>query len=323
MSFGCHPCVYVAIERAISELFQGYNKKTICKILENDYYIANSHEDVGKNLFKIYQNGRGKYPFKFIWGKYPEIKIPEEVGIKKNAELLNKMIKYFKNKGYKIFVSKGYYLGLESYHVIIPGVSEARYLLQEKKIVNNIEQFAHVNLKNIEKSQIDRVLLYFLNKYLNDNQKFVVDILNYNIYEIYGRRKTTLHGICTSMLISMLYIIKKDWKNAYIFMNKYIDEIQPSNPLEELIYYKKIVNILKMLDAGWSDKKIKEEFQFCQIEIQSFLEMLMDKEKLLDGMPDFSQSQVINENMFLQIMVNKEIDILKSVMRKNYGKDID
>ena len=64
VKFGAHPILTVAVERTITELFQG--RKFINSILWLKPFSFLKIEDIGRNFEKIYRDGDGIYPYKIF-----------------------------------------------------------------------------------------------------------------------------------------------------------------------------------------------------------------------------------------------------------------
>ena len=120
--FGAHPKFEVALERALTESFQGRNIRNISEI--EDFCFSKDGFNV-KNLLNELLYGVAEKNHTFFVGT-PSYKYNEKVGFagSNNKDWLKECIEYFNTLGYDILIRDSSCLGFDTYQVIIPGYSE-------------------------------------------------------------------------------------------------------------------------------------------------------------------------------------------------------
>ena len=119
---GAHPSMAVAVERTLTEAFQG---KDINRFTSMNG-IAPIVETAGhSNLRSVVHDGSGSYPPSFLSGtpSWEHVRWPSDEGLT-NAELLNRMVGILRRDGYRLLVRDTSFLGFPSCHILVPGMSE-------------------------------------------------------------------------------------------------------------------------------------------------------------------------------------------------------
>lgn len=99
VSFGCHPDIFVGVERAINELLQGYCLETIEEAFNDNYVMNMNMVEAQTNYLNLLKFGMGIYPASFILGSF-NLKEISLVQVKKsNNELLINLVKNITKKG--------------------------------------------------------------------------------------------------------------------------------------------------------------------------------------------------------------------------------
>lgn len=123
MKLGVHPSFPIALERTITEAFQGGNIETFtgsCKIGFEDEAL--NHRDNPVNIAKV---GVGQYPVQLLFDKF-SYEFEPFMGnqAKPNKEMLSGMVKLVVEQGYDLLIRDVSFLGFPSYQIIVPGFSE-------------------------------------------------------------------------------------------------------------------------------------------------------------------------------------------------------
>ena len=119
---GAHPSLAVAVERTITEAFQGRDVDSFTGI--ND--IASQTKVVEPdNLMTMIVSGEGVYPASFLVGEpsWEFVAWPSDEGLT-NAELLGRMVELLRRDGYTLLVRNASFLGFPTCHIVVPGMSE-------------------------------------------------------------------------------------------------------------------------------------------------------------------------------------------------------
>lgn len=128
--FGAYPIFEIALQRALTETFQGRNIR--------DFAAYENFTPEGTNTIRNakheFVRGTSEKPLSFFAGT-PSYQFREDVGFRgtNNKELLKECVEFFTAKGMDILVRNGSSLGFPTCQVLIPGYSEVfPYRLVEK-----------------------------------------------------------------------------------------------------------------------------------------------------------------------------------------------
>ncbi len=119
---GAHPSMAVAIERTLTEAFQGRTVEVFSGINR-----LSSHEEAahGANRHGILVNGIGVYPTTLFVGTPDWEYVPWEPDEgHSNADLLRRMVATLRREGYAPLVRDNSHLGFNACQIIVPGMSE-------------------------------------------------------------------------------------------------------------------------------------------------------------------------------------------------------
>lgn len=134
--FGAYPILEIALERTLTESFQGRNVDSFAK---NDSFLFSSSDVFSyKNVYNDLKKGDYLKTPEFFVGEH-SYSYNEKVGFtgKTNAELLPQIIEFFDKQGYEILVRDVSSLGFPTYNVFIPKYSEVLYQSLSKKHFSN------------------------------------------------------------------------------------------------------------------------------------------------------------------------------------------
>ena len=207
VSLGCHPDIAVGIERAIDELFQGYCLESIEGAFKDDYIIDLNSFEQQRNYLNLLKYGVGIYPPRLTLEKFSKKKL-KIYKIQSNKEMLYNILEKIKKVGLEIFICRGLELGLCTYHVIIPGISEAENILPSSKIRNVETENMYDNLFKLSKQEALKManhceLLY------NSGVRSLESLLDIDKYNIYCDCTTSLEGISAALFIAILNIVSE------------------------------------------------------------------------------------------------------------------
>ena len=153
--FGANPVFEIALERALTESFQGRNIRELSEIVdfrfqkEGFFDIKNLKDEL---VFGVSEKLPG-----FFVGE-PKYQYNNDMGFsgENNKELLKQCIEYFSAKGFDILVRDYSCLGFCTYRVIIPGYSEVFvHRLSEKNNELHYHNSAMKTLRNPSLATLD------------------------------------------------------------------------------------------------------------------------------------------------------------------------
>lgn len=161
VKFASHPSFSVALERTLTEAFQGKKLEqfTAANRIGSDEQIH--HRDNLLNMMKI---GNGVYPKELLVGTPDYPFVPDGwIGGKSNREMLRSMLTLIKKEGYQVLIHESSYLGFHSYFTIVPGMSEMypidRLRIREYQTYVRLEKsFSH--LHSLTDEEAKRIVLY-------------------------------------------------------------------------------------------------------------------------------------------------------------------
>lgn len=134
-SIGSDPDFNIALQRCITEIFQGLtysNIKDKMKKINNDYYkLKNKYSNkfINENWLKCYTSNNGIHPLSFF--KHSSYINLSELPFSKfsnNKEALKYIYMIIKNNNLKLYIKDYSYLGFDTYKIYIPNISEIENL---------------------------------------------------------------------------------------------------------------------------------------------------------------------------------------------------
>lgn len=120
---GASPIFEIALERSLTELFQGHHLKDVA-VVRNVHTAKNKKRDI-YDIYCGWINNTGSYPIEFFNGTptYAFKPFPDHAG-ESNRDLLRFILDYLDEKGKTMLVRDYSVLGFRSYRIIVPGMSE-------------------------------------------------------------------------------------------------------------------------------------------------------------------------------------------------------
>lgn len=181
VKFGAHPVFEIALERTLTEMFQGRDISTAAQACG----MAKGFEDVGgpDNLHNILKVAAGQYPEQFFCENYSYEFTPfTDLSGKTINELLEYVIGQLVNQGYEIMIRDVSYLGFSSFQVIVPGYSEifnfGSQRLRERKSLDVIRDIMRKlpEATDEEVAKLVRYLSYKRNWILENNLEYTTGL---------------------------------------------------------------------------------------------------------------------------------------------------
>ncbi len=248
---GADPSPISALERCLTELFQGTNSKRF----KNIYFSNNAEmDDIKKNLFKHYSatvtDGTGQWS-KNIFDEYFTYEFTGfENYISENDDTdLDYLFRVIKRQNYDVFIRDVSFLGFPSYFIYIPGMSENceeifstdnNLIITANNILNSKKQdLVTLSERIVKNKEFEHLLFYNLNYELKE--------LDYNLFLV------------------MLFYFTNDIKNSYLAIVKYLENNNDNN---DRLYFLCIRDFLwfKLNNIG-TEKIHKNLVKFYETEI--------------------------------------------------------
>lgn len=160
--FGAYPIFEIALERALTESFQGRKLSEIATF--DDFRYDHTHSfDLNTLVNELTKGVSEKFPHFFVGAK--KYAYNDKMGFQgqNNQELLVECMEYFKEKGFDILVRDCSCLGFPTYQVLIPGYSEVfAHRLSPKYNDRLYTPYAKKISRNPSAASLDDILGFFM-----------------------------------------------------------------------------------------------------------------------------------------------------------------
>lgn len=234
IKFGCHPNLYITIERTLTELLQGQDINSLMGLKE--FCIYPTDINFHKNMVGILINGSGYYPYDFFKhkGSYPLTDLSHFTSTS-NKAMLNKLIELIGNLGYEIYIRDVSFLGFPTYHVVIPGLSEVETIdsskeLKEYTLYNKVKE--HIRDNDINKEDLDTITTFYDNNVTNPYIS-IPSLLNINL-----ATPLPWYYINITLYLAAQHYKFENYKKAYELLDDYISRSISFKSESNLPYFK-------------------------------------------------------------------------------------
>lgn len=242
---GVDPSPITALERSLTEIFQGRTDILFHDI--NIPYQTQLLSDVflkEKELFKTYVDSKGIFPISLLSDKfsYDFLGFSDNMGNSDESDLAF-LIKLISDLGYNIYIRNTSYLEFPTFHIFVPGMSEIKNVFTRNHFKRQFFKTRNYFLTAHNLSDATEVEIRELFEYIQWSEK------NMNVMTFFNT-KNSLNSINQDLLYAILYIKIKDFNNAIIYLNKYIDVILDS---ESILFYKCLKDVVftKIENSGY------------------------------------------------------------------------
>lgn len=253
VKFASHTEFNIALERTLTELFQG---RTIERLEKGDFMIPFEYSLDGiykseENLFDIFKTGEGRYNNDFFSNScsYPlNTEYYTVKNLKTNQEYLRYLVQTLIKKGWKILVRDVSFLGFPAFQVIIPGISELSKLFRKpctdiKRKVRVAELLKDINA--CTEKELRDIAQVVEDERTKEEHGNVADLTGLLYLEGFPWQKINFN-----LFLCMVYLRANDLKKSHLYMRRYITEIKEENIILEpdgLKYYKCVGDYLALL----------------------------------------------------------------------------
>lgn len=159
--FGAYPNFEIALQRTLTESFQGRNLQKIARF-ENFAPAEAHHFNVGNLLNQLVKGTSEKRADFFLASSEAYRHSPGFSG-KNNRELLKECIAFITEQGYDILIRDHSCLGFPTYQVIIPGYSEVfSYRMVPKHNDSRYFTYAQTVLRNPSAATIEEIMGFLM-----------------------------------------------------------------------------------------------------------------------------------------------------------------
>lgn len=248
-----------------------------------------------------------------IFNSFPVKSDYELAEYQNNKQLLNVLVESINSSGNRVFISKGFDLGLFTYQIVIPGISEAEDILPSGKIRHSGGKSIYDDLRHINSDDAlalaERCSILF-----STGETTLAQLLDIEKYASYTNATTPVDGISASIFIALFYIRCHRWGRAAKYIHIYCSELD-ANVVENssVEYYKVIETVLLMLDSGMDISSIVEGLSNNTYDISSMLDKLINGEHLFDDIPLLTVNKLINESADLSRAMDTESKLMNQI----------
>lgn len=248
------PIFEIALQRNLTELFQGTNIKNIT---DNQYgVILKQVTDFPayNNTINQLETGRGVYTADYFADELISNTDPNSFAdnvSKTNRQLLDHILEIFRKENKQIYVRNFSYLGFHSYRFVIPGFSEALILKLNQAVPEHAVADMTCNYFRdpIHSSDAD---LHWLLHYSNQIK------LTKSRYENFGRiAGVPISGKINHFLANITRSYASYRLQSYADAIKYLDAATKSADEEDKDYLACIRKYIELKKAGIDEEKIK------------------------------------------------------------------
>lgn len=262
--FGAYPIFEIALQRSLTESFQGHTINDIGMF--DDFLYSTNDAAARSNLVLELTQGTGIKTVEFFVGK-PTFSYNETVGFNgsSNRELLKECIEFFDEQGFDVLVRDRSCLGFPTVQVLIPGYSET----QANRICKNLDEhrysaYAYKALRNPAASGIQDYLGLLM--HLEEMNKIKTRAAGYHGFlagtKLAAQLTYAEQDNLLNASIAYVYYAMARYKDAIACINKIIPTTNADN-LDFLICLKRY---LKLKLNGISQEKIDDTLRYFHSE---------------------------------------------------------
>lgn len=323
--FGAAPIFEIALERTLTETFQGRKLENIA-FLDDFSYEQSQREFINAMTHEIIF-GIWNKPARFYVGT-PTYEYNSNMGFKgkSNKELFKECIEYFKELGLDVLIRNCSSLGFPTYQVVIPGYSYV-YL---HRLDNKFYEFTHLSyasktLRNPSCASIDDFLGTMI--HINNMNKLDKSLLNFHGFASGAKLSLDLNAEEDSWLLiaALAYISYSmgQYKKTISYIEKMIPFLEKNDgaSTEYLVALKKY---LSLLVYGYENSEVDNVLKMFHREetIDQIYKCVKEGKNPLEKYTLHCNMEC-NEECFLYTRCyQKRVEELTALMSKK-GKELD
>ena len=306
--FGAYPNFEIALQRTLTETFQGRNLLEVAKFEDFAQSAKGGTADLENLLTQLAKGTSEKTPEFFIKSSEP-YQQPCGFSGANNRELLKECIDFIAEQGYDILVRDYSCLGFPTYQVIIPGFSE----IFAHRIVpahNDLryQQFVQSVLRNPTEAKSEEILGFMMNRTQVAKKKPFTNQANLPAKLSPTRERYLMYAT----LASINYAMQRNGE-ALKYINKMLSEDVEEN-FEQLLCIKRY---MALLQNGYDKTAIQNILEyFHQTEtVQWLFAMVSENKNLLESFTLHCDMQCRQDCLLYGCCVKKQTDALAQIIR--------
>jgi len=242
---GAHPNISIAIERCFTELMQGQLIDSMRALTDISETVVKLR-DIGDEPGQVLPVDIAPFPINmFVVGNtHPLISIRR---FNNNFEMMDFLIDLIYDLGYKIFVRDATQSDIKVYHFIVPGMSELNNYkydrLNKGHIWFEISSMIKDNIATLNEEQA-RILLENIKAVSFDEMQSMSLLLRNMPFS----EKSIYRNTPIIVFKFRLYLIIKDYKNAYDCLSRYNSHLKKDN--KKSMFFDCYATLLSFLISG-------------------------------------------------------------------------
>ncbi len=252
--FGSHPVLNIALERTLTELFQGRELGKMEYISEYSF-MNNENVCTETNKMQIILDGVGYYPNAFFCEENPTYSFSEfkdDAGLS-NKKMLDYLIELLLADEKTILVRDVSLTGFPSVQIIVPEITHIRECSDRLgdiiKSTMKINQLAK-DLNSASTSDLEYIIQYLTSRI--NTSRTLADLLdNLPIDYDFPWRQVKI-----DVFLSAAYYKIRDYQNSYRAMDRVINEMQYQQKKYDWRYYKCVRDYIAALSKDYKKLQI-------------------------------------------------------------------
>lgn len=281
---GAHPVIQIALERTLTELFQG---RELNHMMDMKAFCYLQTYKTDENFDKILISGEGYYPVELFSEKFSydfnEFKF-SHINAVNNKELLDQMMGSAYENGFTVLVRDVSFLGFPAYHIIIPTISHIRALtIKNIQELIDYKEVKHAlkNLSQSEEIEINKITDYLKSKFFN-NKDSITRLLGLPL-----DRRIPLNSMKSGLFMACAYYKLGSYEDSFYCMKEFVEFLNSEFPKMDKTYYECARDFIGGMARGHSVDYIKGVLiKFYQEKIiHNVLEDLCQSENIFKHVP--------------------------------------
>lgn len=280
MKLGSHPLFQIALERTLTEAFQGRRIQEVSQISRISF--DSEFLDHRYNVTNIAKVAIGYYPAQLLMDTFSyEFEPFMDSKDKQNTEMLQDMVRLLMERGYDLLVRDVSFLGFPSYQILVPGFSDMflvdKLRARERKTHAAIRE-SLANLGSASAQELERIVRYIKykkNSLLDNQMNFII-----------GRplKKAFPGGIADVQFLLAVCLYKLGRLDEAALEMRNVYSVQSNAGDDEMGYYNCMADYMKAKSAGLGLNEIHTFLQALYQDniVQSVVCQLDESEKVFD-----------------------------------------
>jgi ribosomal protein S12 methylthiotransferase accessory factor len=255
---GAFPIAEIAIERCLTEMFQGYNLLSQKCFQDVNLKIIKYTNDERKYLIRQNAISRGQFPNSIFVSMISKGEDEKAFlyDLKDNKLALNHLLKIIQNEKLELFIRDVSFLGFPAFKLYIPTLSELQELEIESietTFINSQAEKDILKLESLTKEQLENIANYLTSSLIHHNTSLshsgILKRVNLN-------ENCRLLDVDINFILVLIFIRLDKYLDAFDHLKKYINKnLHTKN--SSLEYYMCVLSFLKYKSENKEDYYIR------------------------------------------------------------------